>query len=475
MALRYMTARKRYPSRCPRCQGSGRWLTNRGNRRVYVDCIQCAGNGRWVSDKHYRMVHYDLRSPAFRNLDGIDELLEREYRAARAGKPWPRRVARVRIKDVELIDATHAIAWVGIDADKISTETRWIWVVPKGKKKGDWFVYDSRADGPWPEEDKREPIHGHPTQGWEPLTAEEHRKVREAVATAKLKFRSIEYGKQGASLLVRLVPRDAFRGERALQHVGGDAVRLMRSLYRAKTPWRDIDSEWLTEWKDRWGRIAFKPAWHATLGRADAERAQWQNLSPTARIEVLSWRQIKHVGWKPAPMDEKPAPSDGPKSGPPEERTPQDSAPQTEAPAAEGETPTEPASKPDRPRPVAPAPTTEPEPEMDPNFTMPELTSRARKAGDEAVAEINQLFERAKSVNAEGAQAREAGAHSLWQEKLAEVRVVMGEIEDVWNEKIVPAMPGKDELEKDMVANHYFGDVWGELDQLKAAVRKVSR
>ena len=456
IALRYMTARKRYPSRCPRCQGSGKWRTRRGQRFFLTECKQCAGNGAWVSDKHYRIVHYDMRTPAFRKLPGIKDLLDNEYRAARAGKPWPRRIARIRIKDVELIDATHAVAWVGIDADKVPTETRWIWIVPEGKKKGDWFAYDARSDGRWPGEDARGQYETMPTGGWDALAPDEHRAVRQAVAEARLVFRSIEYRKRGGCLLVRLVPRDAYRGARALAYVGGDAVKLTRSIFGRITDWREVETEWLTEWTDPWDRVATKPAWWAALSRAQYTSTRWQELEPQAAIDVLRWRKMEHPNWTPVSEGEEEE----------EERQEQGQDQDQDREGGQGT-----GKGPER---RAPPPPVEPEPEIDPNFEIPELSNSQRKAGDKALAKIQTLFERAKKVNQEGAQARQEGAHALWQEKLAEVRSILGEIEDVWNEEIVPAMPGGDDMERDLVANHYFGDVWGDLDRLKAMVRKVS-
>lgn len=460
IALRFMTARKRFPSRCPRCEGSGKWLTKRGRKRVYVQCKQCAGNGAWVSDKHYKIVHFDMRTPAFQRLPGIQDLLDREYKAARAGKPWPRRMARIRIKRVELIDATHAIAWVGIDADKVPTETRWIWIVRQGKKKGEWFAYDVRSDGRWPGNDARQQIETLSSGDWDALTPDEHRSVREAVVSAGLTFRSIEYRKRGAALLVRLVPRKAYNGARALAYVGGDAVKLSHAVFRRVKGWQDVESEWLTDWEDPWGRVTTKPAWSALLTRSQFDATAWNDLQPQAQIDVLKWNQFEHDGWTPFDADS----SEAAKESEPAPR--QEHEPETEP---------EPRAEPERkPPPTVPRPPSEPEPELDPNFTIPKLTRKAQKTGDAAVAEIQTLFARANDVNKEGALARSEGAHSLWQEKLAQVRSILGEIEDLWTEKIVPAMPGRDDLERDLVANHYFGDIWGDLDRLKAAVRKVS-
>ena len=72
-------------------------------------------------------------------------------------------------------------------------------------------------------------------------------------------------------------------------------------------------------------------------------------------------------------------------------------------------------------------------------------------------------------------EGNQSGAHDLWQEKLAEARTLLGEVQDVWYGEIVPKMPGRDEGEKDAVANEHFGEIWDEVDKLESMVRKMGR
>jgi hypothetical protein len=87
---------------------------------------------------------------------------------------------------------------------------------------------------------------------------------------------------------------------------------------------------------------------------------------------------------------------------------------------------------------------------------------------------MKELLQTARAAHDEGVTAHREGAHDMWQEKLAEARSHLAEIERVWSEEVVASMPGRDEAERDEVANEHFGDVWNEVYELKAVVRKTS-
>jgi hypothetical protein len=85
-----------------------------------------------------------------------------------------------------------------------------------------------------------------------------------------------------------------------------------------------------------------------------------------------------------------------------------------------------------------------------------------------------ELYAAAKAFYEEAETARKEGAHDLFQEKLEEARTLLGEIEDVWQSKVVAAMPGRDDGEREELANEHFGDVWDDIYKLKGIVRKIS-
>jgi hypothetical protein len=102
------------------------------------------------------------------------------------------------------------------------------------------------------------------------------------------------------------------------------------------------------------------------------------------------------------------------------------------------------------------------------------MTPDAKKKGEAGVARMRELFTAVKAVYDEAQQARESST-DVYQEKLSEVRARLGEIEEVWQTQVVPAMPGRDDGERDELANEHFGAVWTEIDALKSIVRKLSR
>lgn len=132
---------------------------------------------------------------------------------------------------------------------------------------------------------------------------------------------------------------------------------------------------------------------------------------------------------------------------------------------------------PAEPTPRVPTPSVAPEPppESDPaSFELPKLTTKAKTKAKKGLARMTALFELAKTSHNEGVMAHRGGSHGLWQEKLAEARTHMSEIEEAWLEDVVEHMPGADEGERDAVANEHFGEIWDTVYKLKAMVRKMS-
>jgi hypothetical protein len=87
---------------------------------------------------------------------------------------------------------------------------------------------------------------------------------------------------------------------------------------------------------------------------------------------------------------------------------------------------------------------------------------------------MRELLESARVAQAEGLEAHRAGGFDTYQEKLEEARAWLAELEEVWLEEVVAHMPGADDWDRDAVANEHFGEIWGEVDPVKAAVRKSS-
>ena len=462
-AIDWIGHRRKFPIDCPMCQGRGMMQRNIRRRVRWVKCTQCEGHKKWIPPKHYKAAYYDLRSPDFQKLPGIKDVLTEQYKLAEQGKPWPTPIRRYRWGGHALVDAEHGVAFFLYGAAKVPTETRWIWrPVPGKKNRFRWYLYDARADGPWPtgSEDARAPSE-MPADGlWEPLSTAEHGEVREAVVAARISFRSFEYQKRGGTLRVKLKPLDT-KDERAPEErIAGDAVRLTRTVLLGTSHWPTVRCDWYVDWCDDFGNTLLKPTWVSSLDRATHEGTVWSELGPEQQVQRLSWQQVRNPGWTLSRVHEAPPPEpepEPPSPTEPSERTPTQPEPAPPPPVVE-------------PPPPPPEPVAEPEP-----AEIPELDSTTKRRAQKHMDKMLALYAQAQVAHDEGLEARKNGAHDLWQEKLAEARSIIGEIEETWEKEMVPCMPGTSDIDKDATANHHYGEIWDEVYALKAVVRKLSR
>ena len=107
-------------------------------------------------------------------------------------------------------------------------------------------------------------------------------------------------------------------------------------------------------------------------------------------------------------------------------------------------------------------------------FELPTPNAKALRDGGKGIARMQALFKLAVKAHDEGVEAHAGGAHDVWQEKLAEARTHLEEIEETWLQEVVQSMPGGDEGTQDAVANEHFGEIWDTVYKLKAMVRKMS-
>ena len=108
------------------------------------------------------------------------------------------------------------------------------------------------------------------------------------------------------------------------------------------------------------------------------------------------------------------------------------------------------------------------------NWELPEPSASQLKKGRKGIVHMQAIFAEAVKAYDEGVLARREGAHDIYQEKLAEARSHKGEMDDVWVEEVVSAMPGRDENDREAVANEHFGEIWDDVDKLNSMVRKMS-
>jgi hypothetical protein len=450
-AGRWITHRLRFPSRCPVCQGAGAIPWSDRGRPVSRECQQCRSKGIWISPPDYRAVYYDMRSPAFQALPDIQRTLEAQYKEASQGRPWPTRIQRYKIRDWELVDATHGLVWFQFDGARSATASRWIWIPDeKVAGRGRWGLHDERADGPWPAPRSRQAGAAAPAptpEAWGTVPAEDLPRLRAAVAGSTTSFWASEIAAVEGTLRVSLEPRHADDAVDLHGRVAGDALALTPLLLDAASRWARIETEWHTWWRDADGIVRLKPSWTVVLERGAFQARPWADLDTNQRMGALRWRRWQHDGW--TPWTAKPAPPPVPSPTP------------------------EPAPAPE-PAPEVP-PTPEPAPPEAKREPPPALQASGRKRAEAGVAKMKDLLAKARAAHDDGVLARRSGSHELWQEKLNEARALLGEIEDVWTEDVLSAMPGRDDAEREELANEHFGSIWDEVYELKSVVRKTSQ
>jgi hypothetical protein len=456
VAMKWAAERTKFPSRCPMCQGRGKTQLLRGGRVVLLDCTQCDGRRLWVAPKHYRIAYYDMRSPAFQALPGIKDRLETQYKAANSGNPWPTYYSRYRIQRAALVDATHGVVFIAWGNTRVGNETRWIWAVPTGKKQGDWWLYDEEADGPWPQGASRTDPVAPQWDTWETLDPEEHRRVREAVTAARITHRSFEYRKRGPALLVRLLPWADPKKRPPDERVVEDAVQLAKAVFPACPSFQDLHTHWYSAWRDAFGNVAPRPTWLSRIERAKFDQVAWSSLAPPEQAQQFDWERQTHTGWTPFPAaDLDPGAADKEEPAPPPK------------PTAEEQPEPAPVAPPPPPPPVAAEEERPPRP-------LGEPSAGAIAKAEKGVARMREMLAQVKQTEADALSAQRAGAFDIFQEKLEEARALLAELEEVWLTDVAEHMPGEDEWDRDAVANERFGEIWDEVDPVKAAIRKFS-
>jgi len=106
----------------------------------------------YIDKSDFRHCFYELRSPAFRMQEDARARVTEEFVAAQAGNPVPVIIKSYSLKQMEIVDATHGIAYIKKNGDSVARPQRWI-LAKEGRKPATWFFYESVADGPWPGEE----------------------------------------------------------------------------------------------------------------------------------------------------------------------------------------------------------------------------------------------------------------------------------------------------------------------------------
>lgn len=295
-ASEWWRTRKRLVFVCPQCKGQGKV---RYRRRRVVDCPKCDGNRKVVDAKRYRKLFYDMRSPAFRSREGIQDRLTREYESARTGSPWPEEITKYHIDEVELVGERHGLVYVERNREDVAKPQRWVWAEDE-KGRCHWCLWDEAADGPWArqsgsaagEADDDPPLAAPP---------EIRRLVVEMLEASLTAFVPREVLIRGDTLWLRLLQRPGADPEEGTALIGSDGVALVRALFPVVTH-ASIRADWYLNWRDDLGRTEIRPRWTSTLGREKHDVAVWENLSESEQTQVLQWSTHTHDGWIPWAM-----------------------------------------------------------------------------------------------------------------------------------------------------------------------------
>ncbi len=299
-ASAWWRTRKRLVFGCPQCKGQGKV---RAGRRRIVDCPKCDGHRKVVDAKRYRKLFYDMRSPAFRRIDGIQDRMTAEYEAARTGSPWPTEIEKYHIHDVELVGERHGLVHVERNREDVAKPQRWVWA-EDDRERCDWYLWDEAADGRWVGE-AGEPggPAGGAAGGTPPLTAppEIRQLVVEMLEASLTAFVPREVLVQGDTLLLRLVARPGADAEEGNDLIGADGVALVRALFPV-LPNPTIRADWYMNMRDELGRTEIRPKWTSVLTRERHDRVVWENLSGIERTRMLQWTTYDQDGWVLWPM-----------------------------------------------------------------------------------------------------------------------------------------------------------------------------
>lgn len=308
-ASEWWRTRKRLVFVCPQCKGQGKV---RAGRRRIVDCPKCDGNRKVVDAKRYRKLYYDMRSPAFRKQEGIQDRLTREYESARTGSPFPESITKYHIDEVELVGERHGLVHVEENREEVARPQRWVWAEDE-KGRCTWCLWDEAADGPWAKEPTGT---GAAANEKPPLSAppEIRQLVVEMLEASLTAFVPREVLLQGDTLVLRLLARPGADAEEGNDLIGSDGVALVRALFPLlEHP--SIRADWYMNWRDDLGRTEIRPKWTSELTRERHDRVVWDNLSEIEQVRVLQWETYEHDGWimwaMPDPLPESilPAPS----------------------------------------------------------------------------------------------------------------------------------------------------------------------
>jgi hypothetical protein len=151
-AVTWYATRKGVRGYCTRCEGEG-WVKKEFGERDL--CPVCDGSSNDVNEGQFRKAFFEMMTPRYRSAPGREEEIKAALIDAAFHEKRPAALFAWTIDRVELADASHGVVWTKLNGEKDPTPMRWI-RTDDANGKPEWFVYDEKADGPWPGEEAEE-------------------------------------------------------------------------------------------------------------------------------------------------------------------------------------------------------------------------------------------------------------------------------------------------------------------------------
>lgn len=290
-ADQWWTARQRAAVKCTLCAGSGRVLY----RGSVQQCWRCRGGGKLYVKDNWKLLLYDMRSPAFRALPDSRERASEEYLTLDDGR-GPRLITSYKIHRIQLVDLTHGVAWVIDNKDTVARPYNWIWSKDPTTEKADWWVYEPRIDGDWPQ--AREVRADKPAA----LPTAEAAKIADAIKGAGplISVQTLESLQE--TLVLSLAPAaDLPPGEMTMERFKARAMAQIRLtgqvVWGDKSRFDALRWVFLAPWRDRFGVVQLRPWLTAEIRQSWFKRIVWNNLDQDERAALFEPAWVEHEGW----------------------------------------------------------------------------------------------------------------------------------------------------------------------------------
>lgn len=249
------------PIKCSSCDGSGWAISRAAVERVYGKFRSAAARGAPIG------APLPLTDPAHLSLDG--------------GK----------LDHIEVVDATHAIAWV---YEGPASPRGWYWILlPKVR----WTLWEGEGvDGPWPAPLKGDAVRAKRDAASEPVP--ELQSIAIDSALSKLTLWGTVSGKRRASGALLLTIDEPIAASETDRRAASDAVAVMRPLFAMQDEWKSVTVTVRAWWQDKIGARDLAPAWVGTMDRETASKVHWDNLSSAGVFKLITWEAVERAGWE---------------------------------------------------------------------------------------------------------------------------------------------------------------------------------